>query len=89
MLETHFTRSLGSFQAHYPPWIVEFDASLSGIGLLWYHRAQSESPEEVLLGCCADDITSLGFGTDASYQNTAEFIAAALGVKGLAAFGLR
>ena len=89
VLEAQFTRDLGSFKPDpRPSWVVEFDASLSGIGLLWYHRPNSEDPE-VLLGGCSVDITSLGFGVDASYQNTAEFIAAALGVRGLAAFGGR
>jgi hypothetical protein len=49
-------------------WIVEFDASLSGIGILWFYQENSESPE-VLLGGCSLDITSLDFGTDASNQN--------------------
>jgi hypothetical protein len=83
--ETPFCRSLGSFRDRSPQWIVEFDASLTGIGLLWYHRLTSESPE-VLLGGCSLSIEYLGFGADASFQNTAEFIAAALGIRGLGAF---
>ena len=86
VLERKFTRSLDSFEPCFAPWIVEFDASLSGIGLLWFHRDNSESTE-VLLGGCSLDITSLGFGDDAAFQNTAEFIAAAMGVRGLMAFG--
>jgi hypothetical protein len=86
VLETRFSRDLSSFRVHPPTWVVEFDASLAGIGLLWYHRSNSESPE-VLLGCFSLDIENLGFGTDASYQNTAEFIAATLGIRGLTAFG--
>ena len=39
------------------------------------------------MGGCSLDITSLGFKDDASYQNTAEFIGATMGVRGLAAFG--
>jgi hypothetical protein len=39
------------------------------------------------LGGCSLDITSLGFGDKAANQNTAEFIAAAMGVRGLKAFG--
>ena len=85
-MEVQFSRALGSFRIHQPAWIVEFDASLTGSGILWYHRPSSEA-QEVLLGGCSVDITSLGFGTDASYQNTAEFIAASLGVRGLAAYG--
>jgi len=86
VLEKRFTRSLSSFVPSFAHWIVEFDASLSGIGLLWFHRENSESTE-VLLGGCSLDITSLGFGDNAAFQNTAEFIAAAMGVRGLMAFG--
>jgi hypothetical protein len=85
VFETKFSRDLSSFQDRPPRWVVEFDASLTGIGLLWYYRSNSESPE-VLLGGRSLDIGSLGFGSDASYQNTAEFIAATLGIRGLSAF---
>jgi hypothetical protein len=85
VFETQFSRDLSSFRVRPPKWVVEFDASLTGIGILWYRRSNSESPE-VLLGGCSLDIKSLGFGTDASYQNTAEFIAATLGIRGLTAF---
>ena len=84
--EIEFSRPLSSFRKDvHAAWIVEFDASLSGIGILWFYQENSESPE-VLLGGCSLDITSLDFGTDASNQNTAEYIAAALGIRGLRAF---
>jgi hypothetical protein len=38
------------------------------------------------LGGCSLSIEYLRFGADASFQNTAEFIAAALGIRGLGAF---
>ena len=42
----------------------------------------------MLIGEGAIDITILNFGSDASYQNTAEFIAAILGIRGLAKLNL-
>jgi len=87
LFEVEFTRDLGSFQRSQPLVIVEFDASLSGVGIIWYRR-ELGAVTEVLLGACSLDITSLGFGTDSSLQNTAEFIAGALGVRGLSAFGI-
>jgi hypothetical protein len=84
--EQEFTRPLASYSTTtHVPWIIEFDASLSGVGILWFYRATSES-KEVLLGGCSLDITSLDFGVDASHQNTAEFLAATLGIRGLMAF---
>ena len=83
--ERQFSRDLGSYEPRFSPWIIEFDASLSGIGLLWYYR-ECSGTTEVLLGGCSLDITFLGFNGDPAYQNTAEFIAATMGVRGLAAF---
>jgi hypothetical protein len=75
-----------SFQTSVPEIVVVFDASLTGIGLLWYRIASSG--DEVLVGGSAVDLSSLGFGTDASNQNTAEFIAALLGIRGLKKLGI-
>ena len=47
--ERQFSRNLGSYEPRFSPWIIEFDASLSGIGLLWYYREHSGATE-VLLG---------------------------------------
>ena len=62
-------------------WIAEFDACLSGIGCIWY----SVSPEgyEQPVGAGSWNIESMGFGDDASYQNTAEFMGAILSLVGI------
>jgi hypothetical protein len=65
--------------------IIEFDASLTGIGLLYYEQSNDK---ETLVGGGAVDISSLQFASEASYQNTAEFIAAVLGIRGLRQLGL-
>lgn len=71
--ETDFTRSLQSFAPFHPRIIGEFDASLAGVGVVWYYR---DLDAEVVLGVCAIDISFLGFKEDSSFQNLAEFIGA-------------
>jgi hypothetical protein len=59
--ETEYTRTIVSFAATTPVIVVEFDASLSGAGLIWFAR---DSGAEVVLGVSAVDLSFLGFGTD-------------------------
>jgi hypothetical protein len=82
--ETEFTRTLESFTHTTPVIIAEFDASLSGAGLIWSVR--NDGAEEVL-GVSAVDLTRLGFGVDSSYQNLSEFIGAVLSVIGQVVLG--
>jgi hypothetical protein len=82
--ETEFTRTLESFTHTTPVIIAEFDASLSGAGLIWSVR--NDGAEEVL-GVSAIDLTRLGFGVDSSYQNLSEFIGAVLSVIGQVVLG--
>ena len=77
--EARFTRSLASFTIAPSHVVAEFDASLSGAGLIWYDRS---SGAEVAVGVCAVDISSLGFNDDSSFQNLAEFIGAIIAVVG-------
>jgi hypothetical protein len=80
--ERQFTRPLGSFDdEELARYIIEFDACLFGIGILWYRREDDGS--ETLMGGSAVDLTSLDFGEDSSYQNVSEFIAATMGLVGL------
>ena len=57
---------------------------MTGIGLLYYERSDVN---EVLIAGGAVDISMLKFESDASFQNTAEFIAAVLGIRGLRQLG--
>ena len=82
--ETRFTRTLESFAPAVPLIIVEFDASLSGAGLIWYQVVEGR---EVVRGVSAIDLTGLGFQSDSSFQNLAEFIGAILAVLGHVALG--
>jgi hypothetical protein len=44
---------------------------------------------EVCLGGGAADLTQFGFGKDSSWQNTAEFIGAVIGINALALLGIK
>jgi hypothetical protein len=64
--------------------VVHFDASLLGVGLLWWRRAVDGG--ETLLGGASLSLAALDFGEDSRFQNTAEYIAVTLGLAGLATF---
>ena len=84
--EEQFARPLDSFKPQTVEYIVEFDASLSGVGLLWYKR--DENNNEFSLGAAAVDLTWLNLGTDSSYQNVAEYIGGLGGIIGLVRLGI-
>ena len=78
------SRDLDTFQRFTHVHVAEFDASLSGIGILFYSVIDEvEQP----VARIQEDITSLGFGVDASFQNTAEFIAGVLAGRGIKMLG--
>ena len=76
--EERFTRSIGSFVVVPPSVVVEFDASLEGGGVLWFSVL-----EESFLGSSAFDFSSLCFSRGSDFQNSAEFLAAVLGLVGV------
>ena len=83
--ELRFTRPFQSFNdTAIPTLIVEFDASLSGAGILWFKRSNSA---EVCLGGSAVDLRFLEFQEDSSFQNLSEFLGIILGIIGLAKLG--
>ncbi len=85
--EQKYTRRLESFQAETLQYVIEIDASLTGAGVLWYQRLEDGS--EVSIGGAAVDLRGFAFGTDSSFQNTAEFIGCILGLVGLVTLGVR
>lgn len=85
--EQQYSRRMGSFLPEKLQYIIEFDASLSGAGILWYKRLADDS--EVAIGGSAVDLRGFGFGVDSSFQNTAEYIGCTLGLIGLALLGIR
>ena len=84
--ETSFTRTLESFTSSSPTVTAEFDSSLSGTGVIWYHAVHGA---EVAVGVCAVSLEFLGFQEDSSYQNLCEFIGAILAVVGHVILGNR
>jgi hypothetical protein len=82
---SEFSRPFESFAQRPATWACEYDASLSGIGIMWFriHPDGSES----LAAYASVDISSLGFGQDSSFQNTAEYIASLLCARGLVLLG--
>ena len=66
--ETRFTRTLSSFTPTSPASVAEFDASLTGAGIIWFDTVNGY---EVAKGVCAVDLSHMGFSTDSSFQNLA------------------
>ena len=85
--EQQYSRRMGSFQPEQSRYVIEFDASLSGAGILWYQRLADGS--EFAIGGSAVDLRGFRFGFDSSFQNTAEYIGCTLGLIGLALLGIR
>ena len=85
--EQQYTRRIQSFLPEQLLYIIEFDASLSGAGVLWYKRRADGA--EVSIGGSAVDLRGFGFGSDSSFQNTAEYIGCILGIIGLTLLGIR
>ena len=84
--EAQFSRPLDSFRPQAMEFTVEFDASLTGIGLLWYRRDTDNN--EISLGAAAVDLKWLSFGVDSSFQNVSEYIGGLIGLVGLIKMGI-
>ena len=81
-----FSRKFESFEVRRHEYTCEYDASLTGIGIIWFKVL--ESREERAVAYASVDIRSLGFEGKPSYQNTAEYIAALLCAHGMKKMGL-
>jgi hypothetical protein len=73
-----FTRDIDSFAPVFKGLVVEFDASLSGLGFLFYQR--ESDGHETCLGGGAVSIVAMAFGGNSALQNTAEFIGSVVGL---------
>ena len=80
-----FSRTFESFEVLPHEYVCEYDASLTGIGIIWFKVL--ESGEEKPLAYASVDIRSLGFEGKPSYQNTAEYIASLLCAHGMKIMG--
>ncbi len=84
--EKNYGRPMASFRPRPPDYIVETDASLSGVGVILYSNKNSL---DTCVGGSAVSIREYGFGTDSGFQNTAEYIGTVLGVLALVKIGVR
>ena len=64
--EERFARRLSTFEPSEPELVIEFDASLSGIGIIWY-RLEANGIE-VPVGGAAVDLLPLALGIDAFFK---------------------
>jgi hypothetical protein len=71
-----FLRDMRSFQPRFQGLVVEMDASLSGVGLLFYQR--DATGREVVVGAAGLSLKDFNFGDDSAWQNAAEFIGATM-----------
>ena len=86
-----FTRSFTSFRNERQPhrWVIEYDASLNGIGILWY-QLHSDDGREIAVGGCAINLSQRGWADEGSgLMNFVEFLAGTIGIKALADRGIR
>jgi hypothetical protein len=78
--EERFARPFHTFEPMTADAVIQFDASLQGIGILLYERNRSTGAE-VLVGGSAVPLTEWGIDEeDSSLQNTAEFMAVIVGL---------
>ena len=85
-----FTRSFTSFGNHQrsPQWVIEYDASLEGIGIIWFEV--QDCGMEVAVGGCAVNLTRWKWREEGSgMMNFVEFLAGTIGIKALADKGVR
>lgn len=66
-----FARTFESFEDRPPQWVVEFDACLSGTGIIWYRVSGNK---KIPVSFAIVDWSFLGFQDDSSYQNTSEYL---------------
>ena len=87
--EDTFARPLRSFAARTVEWVIRFDASLTGVGILLGIPAEGGSDQgPQWVGGMSVSLLGLGFGTDSSNQNCSEFIGATLSLVVLRCLGL-
>ena len=77
--EDTFARTFDSFRIQPACHVIQFDASLTGIGVWIQIRNRPGDPDMVSMGAGHVEIP-WEIGVDSSYQNTAEFVAGLLGL---------
>eukprot|EP01036_Dinobryon_divergens_P033333 gene33333-43096_t len=85
--EGSFSRTFASFQPSSASLVLNFDSSLSGIGVIYYER--TDGAALLPLGGFTGSLTPFAFGDDSSFQNTCEFIGVVVALWGMKKLGLR
>ena len=76
-----FARPFASFVPTTPQYVIRFDASLQGVGVIIEENGAAGA--RAIVGASAVSLTRLNFGDEAKYQNTSEFIAVVIGLVAL------
>ena len=84
---SRFCRSISSFSPNSSSYVVEYDASLTGLGIILYKICDPLGPPLLWKVCSVD--TPFKIDRDASYQNAMEFTAIVLALAMLAQLGVR
>lgn len=84
-----YSRPLDSFRSEDAHYLLEFDSSLEGSGLLVIPRSDREHPTLVPSTLCGQWSFPFNCNQDSSFQNTCELIPLALGCLALALRGIR
>jgi hypothetical protein len=79
--EQEFGRPFDTFIPRSSRLVIHFDACLEGMGVIFYEKGDSaDGCNDVALGGCAASFLCYGIGSDSSYQNACEFVAAVIGL---------
>ena len=83
-----FTRTFESFTnfTREPEWVIEYDACLTGLSVIWFKILPDGS--ELAVGCWAADLSAWEL-TESGYMNSLEFLAQNIGVLGLLQRGVK
>jgi hypothetical protein len=85
--EKAYARPLNSFRHQPPSYVIEYDASLQGLGVcVSRYTSPTESPQ--LMAYAAMSVPYTIVGSDSSYQNACEYTAVLLGLLILRALGV-
>jgi len=84
-----FSRPLDSFRTEDPHYLLEFDSSLYGAGLLVFPLESRDNPLSIPSTLCGQAPFPFDCRRDSSYQNTVELIPVAIGCLTLALRGVR
>jgi len=81
---TAFSRPLSTLLPRTPTWHIDFDASLTGVGILLYYLPQSNTDPRFAMRL----VFPFSLNADSSFQNSVEFIAVVVALGALSSLGV-